>query len=231
MNQSRARNMQRMKNAARRTAGNNIGFSDWKMARRSEKKEKKEKKGAEQSGKKSLAVFSGLDERKKRVLEKLAGLLSAAFAVFTFLALFSYLFTWKADSSLLTDPQMFKESAAVGNWAGKLGCRWAFFLVSDCFGLGAFAIVYFFAASSARASVRQDGHKLFPFLHHIPYRGVRVLAAPGFHIDLAGQRTLFGGGLGGDCGDVATGVLANLTGNVVTFPAYPDIPSCCGCFS
>ena len=187
------------------------------MARRSEKKEKKEKKGAEQSGKKSLAVFSGLDERKKRVLEKLAGLLSAAFAVFTFLALFSYLFTWKTDSSLLTDPQMFKESAAVGNWAGKLGCRWAFFLVSDCFGLGAFAIVYFFAASSARLLFgRTDISYSRSFI--ISLTGAFVFSLLlAFISDLAGQRTLFGGGLGGDCGDVATGVLANLTGNVVTF--------------
>ena len=33
-----------------------------------------------------------VDDRKKRILKKIAGLLLGAFAVFTFIALFSYLF-------------------------------------------------------------------------------------------------------------------------------------------
>lgn len=183
-----------------------------------QKKSKQDRKPERKSGRKggALSFFKGMDEGSKRVLTKVAGLLSAALAVFTFLAVFSYLFTWKADQSLLTDPSMLDQDVAVGNMAGKLGYKWAFFLVSTCFGLGSFAIVYFFMACSVRLLLDRTG------ISYLRTLLVSVSGAFVFSLLLAyfsvifDCRTAFGGGLGGDCGDVMVAMLSNLTGRIVT---------------
>ena len=74
------------------------------------KKSEKKAPGREQPRMSISSWLKGMDEGRKKVLKRIAGLLLAAFAIFTFLAVFSYLFTWKADQSLLTDPQMMDRS-------------------------------------------------------------------------------------------------------------------------
>ena len=182
-----------------------------------QKRKTEPKPAKKKSGKNFLSYFSEMDESTKRILKKVAGLVAGAFAVFTFLALFSYLFTWKADSSLLSDPDMYKKTADVGNMAGKLGYKWALFLCSDCFGLGSFAIVYMFGAISFRMIFDIQGRSW------LRTAAVSVAGAFVFSLVLAffsgvfDCRTAFGGGLGGDCGEVVVSGLINLTGSIVTF--------------
>ena len=182
-----------------------------------QKRKTEPKPAKKKSGKNFLSYFSEMDESTKRILKKVAGLVAGAFAVFTFLALFSYLFTWKADSSLLSDPDMYKKTADVGNMAGKLGYKWALFLCSGCFGLGSFAIVYMFGAISFRMIFDIQGRSW------LRTAAVSVAGAFVFSLVLAffsgvfDCRTAFGGGLGGDFGEVVVSGLINLTGSIVTF--------------
>ncbi len=182
-----------------------------------QQKKRQEKKAGKGQGKSFFSVFTDLDERKKKLLKKIAGFIAAAFAVFTFLAIFSYLFTWKADQSLLTDPEMMSETADVANWAGKLGYGWALFLVSGCFGLGSFAIVYFFGALAFRLiSDSLNGRVMRLLLVSLSGAFVFSLLLA-FISRITGSTSVFGGGLGGDCGEVISSALVNLTGSIVTF--------------
>ena len=69
-------------------------------------KKAKEVKEKKPSGKFRFPFLSSMDEEKKKKAVKVTGLAVAAFAVFTLIAIISYLFTWKADQSLLSDPFM-----------------------------------------------------------------------------------------------------------------------------
>ena len=188
------------------------------MAAQKKKQEKKQEKtpSREQSRRSLSSRFMNIDEGRKKVLKKIAGLLLAAFAIFTFLAIFSYLFTWKTDQSLLTDPGMMGRDVDVSNLAGKLGYKWALFLVSGCFGLGSFFIVYMLSAYSYRLFYdRDDISRLRTFLVSVSGAFVFSLILAYFS-DILDCRSAFGGGLGGDCGEVVVDVLANLTGSIVT---------------
>ena len=180
-------------------------------------KKKQERKPARKPRKSLAAYFSDLDDNTRRILKKVAGLVVCAFAVFTFLALFSYLFTWKADYSLLSDPDMVKKSVDVSNWAGKLGYRWALFLCSGCFGLGSFAFVYMFGAVSCRLLFDRPGRSSLRTVFVSLAAAFVFSLILAFFSDIFGCRTAFGGGLGGDCGEVIVSGMVNLTGSIVTF--------------
>ena len=53
-----------------------------------------------------FSFWTEMDEDRKDRIIRMTGLVMAAFTVFTLLSSVSYLFTWKADQSLLGDPKM-----------------------------------------------------------------------------------------------------------------------------
>ena len=81
------------------------------------------------------------DEDQKARTLRILGIVIAAFGLFTLLSTVSYLFTWKTDMSLLSNPAMMDTGIKVQNAAGKLGYRFANFLVGKCFGLGSLALL------------------------------------------------------------------------------------------
>lgn len=81
----------------------------------------------------------------------LAGLFLGALALYTFIALLSYLFTWAEDQSLLTNSDVWNTLVPAENGGGKVGFFWANFLLSKLFGLGAFIIPFFFLGLSLYA--------------------------------------------------------------------------------
>lgn len=183
-----------------------------------EKKRKSDDaKGKKTGVEKRFRLFHSMDPEKRRRLVTLSGLAVGAFAVFTLIAIVSYLFTWKADQSLLSDPFMMGEDADVHNSAGKLGYRWGHFLVARCFGLGSFAFFLLLAAISARLlfSNRRMGVARTFF---ITVSGA-VISSVFFAYagDMFGAGNTFEGGLGGDCGAVISAWCVNLVGKVVTF--------------
>ena len=59
---------------------------------------------------------------QKENIKRYVGLTVLVIAVFTFLSIVSYLFTWKTDSSLAAS---FDKSADVTNWCGHAGYLWS----------------------------------------------------------------------------------------------------------
>lgn len=163
-----------------------------------------------------IPLSERLSEETKIRIMKLSGLLLGVFALFSFISVFSYLFTWQADQSLLSTEDMMDKDAEVGNWGGKLGYRWAYFLVCRCFGLGSFFIVALLFFLSAR---------LFFYKNVSGSLRVSVLSLTGAFIlsvilsyvsGLVSNDVAFGGGLGGDCGVVISSGMINLAGSIPT---------------
>ncbi len=80
----------------------------------------------------------------KEAFRLINGLFFAALAIYTFVALSSYLFTWAEDQSLLSRTDVWNNLVPVENGGGKVGFFWANLLLSELFGLGAFIIPFFF---------------------------------------------------------------------------------------
>lgn len=155
------------------------------------------------------------EDRKIRIM-KVAGLLVAAFSVFTLISVVSYLFTWKADQSLLSDPSMMDQGTEVSNIGGKLGYRWGYFLVCRCFGLGSFALIVLLFIASARLFFRNRPSGTVRTAVLTVSSAVIVSVVLSYISGLIGNDIYFGGGLGGDCGAVSAAWLVNLVGPVVT---------------
>ena len=160
--------------------------------------------------------FSEIDPDKKSSILKYTGIAVLVFALFTLLSSVSYLFTWQADQSLLTDPEMMAKGTDVENWGGKLGYRWSRFLVSGCFGLGSFALVFLMGAVA---------YRLFFWNRHIGLLRTSFITVSGaflFSLLFAyismcfGADTFFGGGLGGDAGSAVIEWMMNLVGAIIT---------------
>lgn len=156
------------------------------------------------------------EDRRIRIL-KVTGLVVAVFAIFTLVSVASYLFTWKADQSLLSEPDMLDGNVDVHNMGGKLGYRWGYFLVGRCFGLGSFALVVLLFAVSVRLFFRNRSIGILRTSVITVSGALLSSVILSFLSSLAGPDTVFGGGLGGDCGSVISSALVNLVGNVVTF--------------
>ena len=98
----------------------------------------------------SFSFFTDMDAEKKSNILKYSGIAVMVFALFSFVSVFSYLFTWSTDQSLMSHPEMMNKGVEVANWAGKIGYKWASFWVSDCLGLGAFALIFLLGACAFR---------------------------------------------------------------------------------
>ena len=162
-----------------------------------------------------LRLWKNMDEDDKSRLVKVTGLLVAAFTLFTLLATVSYLFTWKADQSALAAP-VSDQSVEIGNVAGKLGYRWANLLVREWFGLGSLALILILFAISARLLLHR-WHYSMPRTILLTVSGALVASfLLSFISDLAGWGNVFGGGLGGECGETVVSWSRNLFGPVIT---------------
>ena len=172
------------------------------------------KKSERNSRKKKTLFWNRLSDDRKSTLLKYAGWTMAAFAVITMISVLSYLFTWQADQSLLSRPDMMDKSVDVQNWGGKLGYRWSSFLVTDCFGLGSFALVFLFCAIAYRLFFwkRSIGLLKMTFVSLLAALISSLVLA--FGADKFGADTSFGGGLGGYAGSAVVQMMENLLGSV-----------------
>ena len=174
-------------------------------ARKTAKQTKNEKQ-------KRFSFFSDMDQEKKSNLLKCAGAVVMVFALLTLLSTISYLFTWEADMSLLSQPDMMDKNVDVTNWGGKLGYRWSHFLVSGCFGLGSFALIFLLGAVAYRLFYWQRSIGLLKTTF-VTVSGAflvsLILAYVSSHFT---SDTAFGGGLGGDAGAAVVSWLDNLFG-------------------
>lgn len=86
--------------------------------------------------------------KKSEIVRLLSGLFFFGMALYTFVALLSYLFTWAQDQSILHKGDIWTTIVDAENDGGMIGFLWANFLFSKLFGLGAFIIPFFFASLS-----------------------------------------------------------------------------------
>ena len=170
------------------------------------------KKTEKNSRKKKSSFWSRLSDDRKSSLLKYAGWTMSAFAVISLISVLSYLFTWQADQSLMSRPDMMDKAVDVQNWCGKLGYRWSSFLVTDCFGLGSFALLFLFCAIAYRLFFWKKSIGL------VKMTFVSVLSTFVSSLILAffsarfGADTFFGGGLGGYAGSAVVQIMENLLG-------------------
>lgn len=166
--------------------------------------------------KRGFSFFSDMDTEQKSNILKYSAVAVAVFALFTLVSVFSYLFTWQADQSLLSHPDMMDRGVEVANWAGKAGYKWAYFLVTRCFGLGSFALVFLLGACAYRLFYwdRSIGLLRLAFLS-VSGTFLSSLFLAFFSIRLCSD-IFFGGGLGGDAGHAVVLWMNNLMGNIVT---------------
>ena len=172
------------------------------------------KKTEKNSRKKKSSFWSRLSDDRKSSLLKYAGWTMSAFAVISLISVLSYLFTWQADQSLMSRPDMMDKAVDVQNWCGKLGYRWSSFLVTDCFGLGSFALLFLFCAIAYRLFYWKKSIGL------VKMTFVSVLSTFVSSLILAffsarfGADTFFGCGLGGYAGSAVVQIMENLLGAV-----------------
>ena len=166
--------------------------------------------------KRPSAYWNELDESKRSSYRIVAAVLVGIFTLFTAIAVGSYLFTWKQDASLLSEPSLMDSDVAVHNASSKLGFRWGHFLVTRCFGLAALGLVAFLVAwtlSRAIPKLRIPLGKWFVYSFTGTFIASWLL---GLISRLAGWDTLFGGGLGGRAGGALVDSCINLVGYVIT---------------
>ena len=173
-------------------------------------KDKKTKSKA----RKRFRLFAGISEERKSTLIKYTGWALTAFTLYTLVSVGSYLFTWKADQSLLTSPDMLDQAAEVQNWGGKLGYDLSHFLVSECFGLASVVLVFLLGFLSYRMIFWKKSLGTF----RIVCLSVSVTFILSMILSYASSLffddVVFGGGLGGDAGAAVIAWMKNLIGNI-----------------
>ena len=156
------------------------------------------------------------DEDQKASAIKILGILIAAFGVFALLSTVSYLFTWKADMSLLSNPDMMDTGVKARNAAGKLGYKFADFLVGKCFGLGSFAMLILLFALAARLLLHNWNQSLLKTTLVVLSGAFATSLVFSCIAGLIGTDKAFGTGLGGQMGSFLVNWSNNLFGKILT---------------
>ncbi len=162
-----------------------------------------------------LRFWKNMDDDDKERLVKGTGLVVAVLTVFTLLATVSYLFTWKIDQSALAAPVSDK-SVEISNIAGKLGYKWANLLVREWFGLGSLALILIMFAVSVRLLLGRWHYSMTRTILLTVSGALVASFILSFISDVTGWGNVFGGGLGGECGESVVSWSRNLFGPVIT---------------
>ena len=152
---------------------------------------------------------------RKSIL-KISGVAVALIAFYALISSLSYLFTWKADQSLLIGEQLAGQGAEAVNAGGRTGAGLGNMLMARWFGLGSFALV---AAVFVIAVRMIFGRREFPVLKTVVLAVTASMVLSfllSFVSRTAGLDTVFGGGLGGDCGALAVNASCRQLGSVPT---------------
>lgn len=132
-------------------------------------------------------------------LRLVSGLFSLVMGIFTLVALFSYLFTWAEDQSLLNRNDVWTSFVPVENGGGKIGFFWAKLLFSDLFGLGALIIPFLFLGL-AFYCLKLKKVKLLKLFFITVYGAIILSIAFSYIFSFTSVNDLFGSGVGGSYG-------------------------------
>ena len=164
-----------------------------------------------------LSFWTEMEEDERRKFILIAGLLLGAFTILTLISCLSYLFTWKADYSLLSYNNIMDRSVEVNNLAGKFGFKWGYFLITKCFGLGSFALIIILFAVTFKLLFKKEFYPIGKTFLLSTTGAIIFSLILTFASNFFGGSLAFGGGLGGEFGIVAIEWMINLVGEIITF--------------
>lgn len=163
-----------------------------------------------------FSIKNNLSERQKSKLLVFTGCVCAALAIFLFISLTSFLFTWRADQSLIDHPDAGTLEVEAENWAGKLGFYCANFLMVEYFGLGAFVFAFYLASLVVKCFKKDNDFSIIKALLASVSGAFLFSVLFAFISDGIGGANLIVNGLGGGCGLAMKMWMVNLLGSVVS---------------
>ena len=96
--------------------------------------------------KKRQSQLPTLNQDQKIAIRLILGLLLLGITVLVTASLISYVFTWKADYSIKSNPEVWRDYVITQNVCGKVGYFISDFLIAKLFGIGAYCIPFFLVA-------------------------------------------------------------------------------------
>ena len=173
---------------------------------------KHKKKKTSVSGKKSRTAKKRrtFNPRNVKIIRNVCGIFLGILSVYTLIAVVSYIFTWTADQSLLTS----SADEIARNSGGRLGFKWARLLVTEMFGIGAFAVVAVFAIAALRCLNRRV--RFFRILFLAVFAAVLLSLVSTCIVGFFGDFPVFGEGIGGAYGTAMVNEMESLMGTVGT---------------
>lgn len=173
---------------------------------------KHKKKKTSVSGKKSRTAKKRrtFNPRNVKIIRNVCGIFLGILSVYTLIAVVSYIFTWTADQSLLTS----SADEIARNSGGRLGFKWARLLVTEMFGIGAFAVVAVFAIAALRCLNRRV--RFFRILFLTVFAAVLLSLVSTCIVGFFGDFPIFGEGIGGAYGTAIVNEMESLMGSVGT---------------
>lgn len=165
--------------------------------------------------KKKKSTPADLEKRAEtlRMVRIIFGIIFAMLAFYTLAALFSYLFTWTSDQSLIFENRLFSNEVSAENSGGKLGFFWADLLVADLFGLGAFILPFLFGAVSL-ACFRVRKVNLLRVSLVCLFGSIVVSVLLAYLFSLFAGKDILTSGAGGSYGHYANAWLCSVVGPV-----------------
>lgn len=160
-----------------------------------------------------MRIWKNWDEEEKAVAVKLTGAFFLVAAIFVFISIVSYLFSWKQDASLLSGGSIMENAT---NAAGSLGFRTGHFLVSELFGIGSLALLIILLAISFRLLSGKWQSSLARTGIITLFGAFMASLALSYIGSLLGMETAFDGGLGGRCGAFCITWMTRTLGVIVT---------------
>ena len=156
--------------------------------------------------------WQGLSERKKAGFHFAGTAAVLLLTVWVAVSVTSYVFTWRNDQSALTAGH----PEEIQNAAASSGLSAGHFLVTDSFGLAAYAVLAFLIAWSIKRCWKGSHIRLgkwFIGCFSLSFLLSWLLSFVGI---LIGREYIFGGGLGGRAGAALVGWLLSKTGEIIT---------------
>lgn len=160
-----------------------------------------------------MRIWKNWDEEEKAVAVKLTGAFFLVAAIFVFISIVSYLFSWKQDASLLSGGSVMENAT---NAAGSLGFRTGHFLVSELFGIGSLALLIILFAIAVRLLSGKWQSPLARTGIITLFGAFMASLALSYIGSLLGMETAFDGGLGGRCGAFCITWMTRTLGVIVT---------------
>lgn len=160
-----------------------------------------------------MRIWKNWNEEEKAVAVKLTGAFFLVAAIFVFISIVSYLFSWKQDASLLSGGSIMENAT---NAAGSLGFRTGHFLVSELFGIGSLALLIILFAIAVRLLSGKWQSSLARTGTITLFGAFMASLALSYIGSLLGMETAFDGGLGGRCGAFCITWMTRTLGVIVT---------------